>query len=113
MAGMSATTAKQLPTLDHLRQSITDILSTPIGTRVHRREYGSNLPRLVDRPITKSLVGELIAATAEALDRWEPRIRVTSVKVVSVDANGRIELQLKGILLVTGSPIEIDGLVIR
>lgn len=110
---MSTTTGKLLPRLEHLRQSIIDILSTPVGTRVHRRDYGSRLPRLVDNPINKSLIADLIAATAEALDRWEPRIRVKSARVVSVDANGRIELRLEAILLIDGTPIELDGLVIQ
>ena len=48
MIGMSAVTGKPLEGLDHLRQSIADILSTPIGTRVGRREYGSLLAELVD-----------------------------------------------------------------
>ena len=75
MAGMSRTIGDALGGFDHLRQSIADILSTPLGTRVHRRDYGSRLPRLVDRPINQSLVADMVAACAEALDRWEPRLR--------------------------------------
>nr|VFK47168.1 MAG: hypothetical protein BECKTC1821D_GA0114238_104214 [Candidatus Kentron sp. TC] len=40
MAGMSAFTGKHFSDIAHLRQSITDILTTPIGSRVMRREYG-------------------------------------------------------------------------
>jgi uncharacterized protein len=113
MPGMSRETGKPLDYLDHLRQSIVDILSTPIGTRVHRRDYGSQLPRLVDRPINASLVSDLIAATADALTKWEPRIRVERVSIESVDPVGRIVLTLRAILLIDGTPIEFDGLVIR
>ena len=41
----------RLPVLEanaHLNQSIADILTTPIGTRVMRPDYGSNIPRLID-----------------------------------------------------------------
>jgi len=79
---------------------------------VHRRDYGSNLPRLVDRPINASLVADLVAATAEALDRWEPRLRLEQVKVHSVSSEGRIELSLVGYYLLEGKRIEIEGLVI-
>ena len=48
--GMSRTTGKPLSDEDHLRQSIRDILSTRIGTRVMLRDYGSNIPRMVDLP---------------------------------------------------------------
>lgn len=112
MAGMSRITGKALGGFDHLRQSIADILTTPIGTRVHRRDYGSRLPRLVDRPINSSLVAELVAATAEALDRWEPRLRLEQVKIDTVTADGQISLSLVGYYLLNGERIEIEGLVI-
>jgi uncharacterized protein len=112
MAGMSRTTGKALGGFDHLKQSIEDILSTPVGSRVHRRDYGSMLPRLVDRPINESLVSDLVAATAAALDRWEPRLRLEQVKIESVTAEGRIELSLVGYYLLDGRRVEIEGLVV-
>jgi len=112
MAGMSRTDATALGGFDHLRQSIQDILTTPIGTRVHRRDYGSRIPRLVDRPINNALVAELVAATAEALDRWEPRLRLEQVKIDSVSDAGQISLSLVGYYLLNGQKIEIEGLVV-
>jgi phage baseplate assembly protein W len=112
MAGMSRDTGKALGGFDHLRQSITDILSTPVGTRVHRRDYGSRLPRLVDRPINQSLVAEMMAATAEALDRWEPRLRLERIQIDSVTPEGQISLSLVGYYLLNGERIQIEGLVI-
>jgi phage baseplate assembly protein W len=79
---------------------------------VHRRDYGSRLTQLVDRPVNQSLVSELIAATAEALDRWEPRLRLDEVQIVSVSENGQIELSLVGYYLVNGQRITLEGLVV-
>ena len=112
MAGMSRTTGATLGGFDHLRQSIHDILSTPIGTRVHRRDYGSRLPRLVDRPINNSLIAEMVAATAEALDRWEPRLQLNRIVIDTVTAEGQIALSLDGYYLLNGERIVIEGLVI-
>ena len=112
MAGMSRSTGAALGGFDHLKQSIEDILTTPVGSRVHRRDYGSRLPRLVDRPINNSLVAELVAATAEALDRWEPRLRLEQIKIDSVSEAGQIELSLVGYYLLNGERIQIEGLVI-
>lgn len=112
MAGMSRTTGQALGGFDHLRQSIQDILSTPVGSRVHRRDYGSMLPRLVDRPINESLVSDLVAATAAALDRWEPRLRLERVNIESVTAEGRVELSLVGYYLLDGRRVELEGLVV-
>ncbi|MCP3965628.1 MAG: phage baseplate protein, partial [Lentisphaerae bacterium] len=77
MTGIDKTTGRYLSGLDHLKQSITDILTTPIGSRVMRREYGSRLPRLVDAPLNSSTLVDLYSATAEALQRWEPRFKLT------------------------------------
>lgn len=79
MIGMDVASGKLLEGEAHLRQSIADILSTPIGTRVGRREYGSLLPELIDQPVNEAGKIRLFAATALALLRWEPRINVTRV----------------------------------
>jgi len=84
MTGMDAATGKPLSGEDHLRQSIADILSTPIGSRVARRDYGSLLPELVDQPMNPLGRMRLVAATALAIARWEPRIRVTALSLQQV-----------------------------
>lgn len=111
MLGMNAETGKRLEGLDHLRQSIRDILMTPIGSRVMRRDYGSRLFELIDAPINRDTITDLYAATAEALLRWEPRIDVTQVKITSAQP-GKIELALYGNYLPDGRAITIDGIVI-
>lgn len=112
MAGMSRTTGKAVNGFDHLRQSIQDILTTPIGTRIHRRDYGSRIPRLVDRPINQGTVAELVAAAAEALNRWEPRLKLERIEIVTVSPSGQVELSLSGWYLLNGQRITLAGLVI-
>ena len=82
---MDATTGKLLDGVAHIRQSIGDILSTPIGTRVARRDYGSLLPELVDQPMNALGRMRLMAATALAIQRWEPRIKVSAVAIQQTD----------------------------
>jgi phage baseplate assembly protein W len=41
MIGTNATSRKPLAGIEHLRQSIRDILTTPIGSRIMRRDFGS------------------------------------------------------------------------
>ena len=112
MEGINAATGKRLGGIAHLRQSIRDILTTPIGSRVMRREYGSRLFRLVDAPLNRSTLLDLYAATAEALDLWEPRIRLISVAAISTNA-GSIELDLVAEYLPDGQTITLDGIVIK
>jgi phage baseplate assembly protein W len=112
MAGMDRNTGKPLGGFDHLRQSIQDILTTPIGSRVHRRDYGSRIPRAVDRPVNQAFIADVVAGTAEALDRWEPRLRLERVIIDSVSADGQIALSLVGYYLLNGERIKLQGLVI-
>lgn len=74
-----------LRNIEHISQSIRDILTTPIGTRVMRREYGSLLHQLIDGPFDEILQMQLYAATAAALLRWEPRISLQSISLSSID----------------------------
>jgi phage baseplate assembly protein W len=87
VTGMSRTPADGrfsiLPLREHIAQSIGDILSTPIGTRVMRPEYGSRMPRLLDMPMNQAWKLEVYVSVTEALRKWEPRITVRQVRVPS------------------------------
>ena len=80
----------------HLAQSIIDILSTPLGTRVMRRDYGSMLFDLIDQPLNAVTRALVFAATALALKIWEPRIRITRVGLSSGDSEGRLQILIEG-----------------
>lgn len=95
MLGFHANTGEPIAGLEHLKQSIRDILTTPIGTRVMRRDYGSRLFELIDRPWNESLKIELYAATAEALASYEPRLQLERVQA-QLTAPGQITLHITG-----------------
>lgn len=110
MIGSNASTGRSLDGMDHLRQSIQDILSTPIGSRVMRRDYGSRLYELVDKPLTPATRLDILAATAGAIMDWEPRIEVTDVSL-SVHEPGSVEVDLTGKYLPNGKRITLEGVV--
>lgn len=95
MMGMHAATGRSLTGLDHLRQSVADILTTPIGTRIRRRRYGSEVPELIDQPLNSATQLRIYAATAFALRRWEPRLQLSSVQLTR-DTDGAITVLLDG-----------------
>jgi phage baseplate assembly protein W len=95
MNGMNKTTGRPLVGLAHLRQSIADILSTPVGSRPMWRGYGSRIFQRIDAPMTGELVAEIYSDVVEALFNYEPRFEVSAVSVVSIDA-GKIVLNLEG-----------------
>lgn len=97
MTGMNASTGRALEGVEHIRQSVRDILATPIGSRVMRRDYGSLLPELIDAPLNDATLLQAYSASVMALIRWEPRLRVTAVRrSVSTTRPGAAMLEIEG-----------------
>lgn len=110
--GMNRGTGKPVAGVDHIRQSITDILTTPVGTRVELPEYGSNIPLLVDRPINDLFAVELYSETAQALDRWEPRFKLLSVWIEGRNSTGRIYIGVEGVVKADGAIVRVEGITL-
>lgn len=91
--GMDHASGRRLAGLDHLRQSINDILTTRIGERIMRPEYGVNLLTLIDRPVNSDWLVDLYFVCALAITRWEPRVRVLRV-LARIDAPGHVSVDL-------------------
>lgn len=95
MLGADRRTGQPLSGMAHLRQSIEDILTTPVGSRRMRPEYGSKIRRFVDLPVNDGWKSAVQAEVARSLGRWEPRLKLERVRVLSV-IDGQITLQLTG-----------------
>jgi len=96
MSGMNRSTGALIDGDEDLRQSIADILSTPIGSCVGMRDYGSIVPGLIDQPGNRTTALRLYAATALALTRWENRLRLTRVQLAAGDRPGAATLSIEG-----------------
>ncbi|MBN3005582.1 GPW/gp25 family protein [Chromobacterium alkanivorans] len=79
--GLNASTGQQLSDLDHIRQSIRKILTTPLRSRVMRREVGSLIPDLLDKPLNGKTRMQVMAATVMAISAWEPRVELARVQL--------------------------------
>lgn len=96
MIGMNAATGRAINGLDHIRQSLANILTTPIGSRIMRRDYGSEVPELIDQPLNGATQLRIYAAVAHAVMLWEPRISLTSLQLER-GQSGESTLILQGI----------------
>lgn len=112
MKGMDATTGRVLSGIDHLKQSVRDILTTPIGSRVMRREYGSRLFDLIDNPANPETVADIVAESAQALKKWEKRIEVSRVLVTSAQP-GAVMLTIEGKYKPNGESITLEGIEVK
>ena len=92
--GMNKSTGMTITESEHISQSITDILTTPIGSRVMRREYGSEIFKLLDAPMNGATKLRIMAATVMAIINWEPRVKVTAMNI-DIDFSGQIALSIE------------------
>ncbi|MDI6476618.1 GPW/gp25 family protein [Cronobacter dublinensis] len=93
--GMNQDNGKAISDADHLRQSVRDILLTPQGSRIARREYGSLLSALIDQPQNPALRLQIMAAVYVSLSRWEPRLTLDFITINS-SFDGSMVVELTG-----------------
>lgn len=105
---MNRETGAAIDTVEHIAQSMTDVLSTRLGTRVMRREYGSLLPELVDHPFNDTTRLRVYAATVMALMRWEPRISLSRVQFLGATLQGQSFLDIDGSIVDTNEPLSLS-----
>lgn len=104
---MSRHMGRPITLLEHIEQSIDDILTTPLGSRVMRRDYGSLLFHLVDQPINDALILQIYSAIYVALLRWEDRISVSQIQVNLLQI-GQVMVDLDGELSANQQPFSLS-----
>lgn len=67
--------------MDKLKENITHILLTGVMERVMRRDYGGGLRQLVHDPNNEALRAVARHQLAKAIQRYEPRVQLNSLKV--------------------------------
>ena len=108
---MNVNTGKNISQINHLKQSISNILTTPIGSRVMRRDYGSNLFNKIDQPVNGELIAEIYLDIVESLFIWEPRFELDQVIVQDIN-KGKITIDLEGSFLSNGEKITLENIEI-
>lgn len=93
--GMNRETGAALTDLEHIRQSVRDILITPVGSRVMRRRYGSLLSALIDQPQNAALRLQIMSACYVAILQWEPRVKLSGISF-ETSFNGSMVVVLTG-----------------
>jgi len=78
-----------------IRQSIFIILNTFPGERVMRPEFGCRIHELIFWPVNEQTAYVAERYVTEALNRWEPRIRVHEVTATLGDEDwGEIRIEI-------------------
>jgi len=66
--------------VEDINQCIAIILRTPKGSVPHRPTFGSDIYKYIDYPVT-SAKANIVRETIDAINIWETRVIVKSVKV--------------------------------
>ena len=79
--------------IEHVAESIRQILGTEIGSRVMRRDFGSRLRQIVFQPNDATIDTLVEHYVREAIERWEKRVVVGAVTVVHDERElGKVEI---------------------
>ncbi|MCK6889130.1 GPW/gp25 family protein [Enterobacter roggenkampii] len=105
--GMNSQTGLSVSEVEHIRQSVRDILVTPVGSRVMRREYGSLLSQMIDQPQTPALRLQIMAACYSAIQKWEPRVSLTTITFERSDTDGGLYVDITGTRTETSLPFSL------
>jgi len=74
MKGTDHNTGKVISGIAHIVQSLSRLLSTPIGSCVMLRDYGCYAFELIDNPADESNRLKLFTAITDAILKWETRV---------------------------------------
>jgi uncharacterized protein len=80
---------------DRIRDAIWIVVSTSLGERLMRPEFGAGLKDYVFEPNSDIVRAELASAVRRALIQWEPRIDLVSLRVdPSPDQDSQVLISL-------------------
>jgi phage baseplate assembly protein W len=85
-----------------IEKSMRIIIGTAPGERPMRPEFGCRIWELLFEPINTNTLGLMETVVEEALQRWEPRVEITSVTADAVDpSNGAVDISIAYVIAST------------
>lgn len=100
MKGTDHKTGKRIKGLAHIVQSLSRLLSTPIGSCVMLRDYGCYAFELIDNPANESNSLRLFAAITNAILKWETRILPIKLSTDTSEAeSGKFNIYIDAVVI--------------
>lgn len=89
---------------EDIRQSLEILLSTRMGERIMREDFGSSLDHYLFEEIDQGLLNDIRAAVSDALIFHEPRIMLEAVEISgSQETNGLLLISITYSIRTTNS----------
>ena len=107
--GTDRATGALIEGVPYLRQRLEDVINTPIGSLVGRRDFGSRMFELLDRTVNESfhmdayiLLAEAINNPANGLDDF----RLQNMQLTQ-PTNAQVSIAVTGLLLIDGKVMNV------
>jgi phage baseplate assembly protein W len=92
---------------EDIKQSLHILLSTTLGERVMRSDYGANLNQQVFEPMDAAFQTYVTSIVNDAITNYETRINLDSIDVAVDNEEGRIELTINFTIISSNSRANI------
>jgi phage baseplate assembly protein W len=92
---------------EDIKQSLHILLSTTLGERVMRSDYGANLNQQVFEPMDAAFQTYVTSIINDAITNYETRINLDSIDVAVDNEEGRIELTINFTIISSNSRANI------
>ena len=89
--------------LDDIDQCVRTITATPLGSDLHRPDFGVDVTKYVDKP-SNVMRPALVRELRRAILLWEPRITDVTVTLAGVAESGAVSVSLTWTPIADGSP---------
>ena len=83
-------------------QSITNILNTPITERFFNPEFGSEMEEILFEPMDSITEAKIFRLVIEAIERWEPRVRMDYGKSTIIAKPDDLEYEVSLVFQIIG-----------
>lgn len=96
--------------VQHIIESIKQILLTRKGERVNEPEFGADLYHVIFENLDETLLNVLTFKIQDALQRWEPRIEVNDVYIIEQEGGVEVVVEFTVIktLFKTATSVQFD-----
>lgn len=91
---------------EKVEQALRMLLRTQHGERLMRPSYGANLRSLAFRPVDSATCREAERLCRDAIAKWEPRVRLTSVNASPARTESACGLAIELRYELAGDPVE-------
>lgn len=109
-SGTDRITGRLITGVPYLWQRLSDVISTPVGALVGRREFGSRMFEVLDRNVDGDFFMDAFVRLAEAVNNKANGLddfRLSTMRIEKPAAN-HIELILAGDLLDDGVRVSVE-----